>query len=140
MRTPAKHLHSHISRFAQFLNPSFHRRIVAEYGPRLEVNKKSRSDLELLGPVMDVGVGLDLSSQGGEIVKAAEIRSKIVYPYPQRIEYDFFADHGGTMEQPGDYRVDTTANGWLLTILDWDFIARSIPVSSNGVPALGSHK
>lgn len=35
---------------------------------------------------------------------------------------------------PGDYSIEPTEDGWLLTILDEDWIPTSVPISSNGAP------
>lgn len=35
---------------------------------------------------------------------------------------------------PGDFRIDEADNGWLLTIIDSQYVPVTIPISSNGVP------
>jgi len=40
----------------------------------------------------------------------------------------------GYLESPGDFVIDSASNGWLLTILDAQYISVSVPISSNGMP------
>lgn len=41
---------------------------------------------------------------------------------------------------PGDYRIDETDEGWLLTIIDSYHVPITIPISSNGVPQAASER
>lgn len=62
--------------------------------------------------------------------------------YRQRLEERYqlavMQENTGALERPGDFRIETTEDGWLLTIVDRYSIPISIPISSNGVPRLSS--
>ena len=38
------------------------------------------------------------------------------------------------LDKPGDFKIETTDGGWRLTIIDWQNIPITIPISSNGTP------
>lgn len=43
-------------------------------------------------------------------------------------------EYSGRLDKPGDCTIESTSNGWTLTILDRDYIPVTIPISSNGAP------
>lgn len=43
------------------------------------------------------------------------------------------------LTDPGDYSIQRTEGGWLLTVLDKDWIPTTVPISSNGAPQSRNH-
>ena len=47
---------------------------------------------------------------------------------------DETTDEGADLDKPGDFKIEATADGWRLTIIDWPYIPVTIPIASDGTP------